>query len=90
MVPDAIQPLVDNNVIQLIVIALSFGIVLRTLSNSSLRGTDYLPIQQTITTLFEAVIRILKWVIALVPPVFGIVARTVALKGFEPFKALGR
>jgi len=26
--------------------------------------TDYLPIQQTITTLFEAVIRILKWVIA--------------------------
>jgi len=35
------------------------------------------------------VIRILKWV-SLVPlAVFGIVARTVALKGFEPFKALG-
>lgn len=40
--------------------------------------------------LLEAVIRILHWVIALIPfAVFGIVARTIALKGFEPFKALG-
>jgi Na+/H+-dicarboxylate symporter len=35
------------------------------------------------------VIRILNWVIALVPlAVFGIVAKTVALQGFAPFKAL--
>lgn len=92
-VPDAIlKPLVDNNVIQLIVIALSFGIVLRALKAQQIAEgkTDYLPVQQVITTLFEAVIRILKWVIALVPlAVFGIVARTVALKGFEPFKSLG-
>lgn len=92
-IPSAIlQPLVDNNVIQLIVIALSFGIVLRALKAQQIAEgkTDYLPVQQSITTLFEAVIGILKWVIALVPlAVFGIVARTVALKGFEPFKALG-
>jgi len=88
MVPDAIlQPLVDNNVIQLIVIALSFGIVCSK-STADCRGEDYLPIQQTITTLFEAVIRILKWLPG-TTLVFGIVARTVALKGFEPFKALG-
>lgn len=92
-VPDAVlKPLVDNNVIQLIVVALSFGIVLRALKAQQIAEgkTDYLPVQQVITTLFEAVIRILTWVIALVPlAVFGIVARTVALQGFEPFKALG-
>lgn len=92
-VPDAVlKPLVDNNVIQLIVLALSFGIVLRALKAQQIAEgkTDYLPVQQVITTLFEAVIHILTWVIALVPlAVFGIVARTVALQGFEPFKALG-
>lgn len=92
-VPEAIlKPLVDNNVIQLIVVALSFGIVLRALkTEQTAEGkTDYLPIQQLITILFEAVIRILHWVIALVPlAVFGIVASTVALKGFAPFKSLG-
>lgn len=92
-VPEAIlKPLVDNNVIQLIVIALAFGIVLRSLKAQQIAEgkTDYLAIQQGVTTLFEAVIQILKWVIALVPiGVFGIVAQTVALKGFAPFKTLG-
>lgn len=92
-VPDAIlKPLVDNNVIQLIVIALSFGIVLRAIkAEQTAQGkTDYIVIEQVITILFEAVIRILTWVIALVPlAVFGIVARTVAIQGFAPFKALG-
>ena len=40
--------------------------------------------------MFEAVIRILSWVIALVPlAVFGIVSRTIAERGFAPFKSLG-
>ncbi|MBD2042771.1 dicarboxylate/amino acid:cation symporter [Microcoleus sp. FACHB-672] len=93
MVPEAVlAPLVDNNVIQLIFLALAFGIVLRGLkAEQTAQGkTDYIAVEQGITLLFEAVIRILHWVIALVPlAVFGIVAKTVALQGFEPFKALG-
>lgn len=93
LVPEAIlKPLVDNNVLQLIFLALAFGIVLRALkSEQRIQGKrDYLPIEQVITLLFEAVIRVLHWVIALVPlAVFGIVARTIALQGFAPFKALG-
>ena len=93
MVPEAIlKPLVDNNVLQLIFLALAFGIVLRALkAEQTAQGKrDYLPIEQVITLLFEAVIRVLHWVIALVPlAVFGIVARTVALQGFAPFKSLG-
>ena len=92
IVPEAIlKPLVDNNVLQLIFLALAFGIVLRALkAEQTHQGkTDYLPIEQVITLLFEAVIRVLHWVIALVPlAVFGIVARTIALQGFAPFKAL--
>ena len=87
-----LQPLVENNVIQLIVVALAFGIVLRSLKAdlTSQGSTAYLAIEQVIRILFEAVIRILKWVIALVPlAVFGIVARTVAIHGFAPFKSLG-
>ena len=92
LVPEAIfKPMVDNNVIQLIIVALSFGIALRGIKSIQIeRGhTDYVPLEKVISTLFEAIIRILYWIIALIPlAVFGIVARTIALKGFAPFKAL--
>jgi Na+/H+-dicarboxylate symporter len=92
-IPEAVlKPLVDNNVIQLIVVALSFGIVLRALKTKQVAEgrTDYLPLEQSIAILFEVVIRVLKWVIVLVPiAVFGIVAKTIALEGFSPFKTLG-
>jgi Na+/H+-dicarboxylate symporter len=91
-VPDAVlRPLVDNNVIQLIVLALSFGIVLRAIKAEQVAAgkTGYRSLENVITMLFEAVVRILSWVIMLVPiAVFGIVGSTVALKGFSPFKAL--
>lgn len=93
IVPEAIlKPFVDNNVIQLIFLALTFGIVLRAIKAEQIAHgkKDYQTIEQVVTILFEAVIRVLHWVIALVPiAVFGIVARTVALQGFEPFKSLG-
>ncbi|MDZ8026758.1 MAG: dicarboxylate/amino acid:cation symporter [Nostoc sp. DedQUE01] len=92
-VPEAVlKPLVDNNVIQLIVIALSFGIVLRGLKSEQIAQDKhaYQPIEDVIGILFEAVVRILNWVIALVPfAVFGIVAKTVAKEGFAPFQSLG-
>jgi DAACS family dicarboxylate/amino acid:cation (Na+ or H+) symporter len=93
MVPEAVlQPLVTNNVLQLIFLALAFGIVLRGLKAEQVlkKQTGYQAIEQSVTFLFEAVIRVLHWVIALVPlAVFGIVTRTIALQGFAPFKALG-
>jgi Na+/H+-dicarboxylate symporter len=92
-IPDSVvKPLVDNNVIQLIFVALAFAIVLRALKTQQIEQgkTDYLTVEQLIGTLFEAVIKILHWVIALVPlAVFGIVAQTIALKGFAPFQSLG-
>ena len=93
IIPDSIvKPLVDNNVISLIFVALAFGIVLRAIKAEQVRSgrQEYLAIEQVIGVLFDAVIRILYWVIALVPiAVFGIVSKTIALQGFAPFKSLG-
>jgi Na+/H+-dicarboxylate symporter len=93
IIPDSVlKPLVDNNVISLIFVALAFAIVLRAIKTEQVRlgQQDYLVIEQGIGTLFDAVIRILHWVIALVPiAVFGIVSKTIALQGFAPFKSLG-
>ncbi len=93
IVPDAVlKPLVDNNVLQLIFLALAFGIVLRGLKSEQVAQgkTGYQAVEDLVTLLFESVIRILHWVIALVPlAVFGIVAKTIALQGFAPFKSLG-
>ncbi len=92
-VPEAVLgPLINNNVIQLIVVALAFGIVLRALKSEQIANgkTEYLAVEQIVTILFEAVIRVLNWVIAIVPlAVFGIVAKTVAMEGFAPFQSLG-
>jgi Na+/H+-dicarboxylate symporter len=91
-IPEAVlKPLVDNNVIQLIVIALALGVALRGLKAEQIKvgKTDYLPVEQLVTFLFDVVVRVLGWVIVLIPiAVFGIVAKTIALSGFEPFKAL--
>jgi Na+/H+-dicarboxylate symporter len=93
IIPDSIvKPLVDNNVISLIFVALAFGVVLRGIKAEQISNskTEYLAIEQVVGLLFDAVIKILHWVIALVPiAVFGIVSKTIALQGFEPFKALG-
>ena len=93
IIPDSVvKPLVDNNVISLIFVGLAFGIVLRAIKTEQIsRGQhEYLAIEQVTGLLFDAVIRILHWVIALVPiAVFGIVAKTIALQGFAPFKSLG-
>jgi Na+/H+-dicarboxylate symporter len=93
IIPDSVvKPLVDNNVISLIFVALAFGIVLRAIKTEQVQQgvKEYIAIERVVGILFDAVIRILHWVIALVPlAVFGIVARTIALQGFEPFKSLG-
>jgi Na+/H+-dicarboxylate symporter len=93
IIPDSvIKPLVDNNVISLIFVALSFGIILRAIKTEQIKigKQDYLAIEHGVGVLFDAVIGILHWVIALVPiAVFGIVSKTIALQGFAPFRALG-
>jgi len=85
-VPDSLlKPLVDNNVIGVIFVALAFGIALRRHRDTSPRT-----VADWVDLAFDAIVVVLRWVITLVPlAVFGKVASVVGTKGFEPFEALG-
>jgi DAACS family dicarboxylate/amino acid:cation (Na+ or H+) symporter len=77
-------PLVENNVIGVIIIAVAVGIAARRLapqqSASVLRVTEIA---------FDLIIIVLHWIIALVPlAVFAKVTYVVGTQGFAPFKAL--
>jgi Na+/H+-dicarboxylate symporter len=86
-VPDSLlRPLVENNkTIGVIFVAVAFGIALRS---SRRRRVETL--QDLVDIAFDALLKVLHWVIQIVPiGVFGVVAATVGKEGFDPFKALG-
>jgi Na+/H+-dicarboxylate symporter len=81
-----VKPLVDNNVIGVIIVAVAFGIALRRLKAKR----DITPVTNVIEIAFDAIVVVLHWIIAIVPlAVFGIVANIVGTKGFGPFVKLG-
>ena len=81
-----VRPLVDNNVIGVVMIAVAFGIASRRIAGSQRRAAEDL-----VSLGFDCILVILSWVIALVPlAVFGKVASIVGTSGFGPFAALGR
>jgi len=80
-----VRPLVDNNVIGVIIIAVAFSLAARRLD--SVRRQQIL---QLLSTGFDLMLIVLHWVIALVPlAVFCKVAFVVGTVGFQPFFALG-
>jgi Na+/H+-dicarboxylate symporter len=86
-VPDSLlRPLVENNkTIGVIFVAVAFGIALR-----SARRRRIETVQDLVEVAFDALLRVLHWVIQLVPiGVFGVVAGVVGREGFGPFLALG-
>ena len=93
VVPDSIvKPFADKtSVISLILLALAIGIAVRSIKQHQVKNqqTDYQPLEQIITMLFNTIIKVLHWVIALVPlAVLGIVSKTIAIQGFAPFQSL--
>jgi DAACS family dicarboxylate/amino acid:cation (Na+ or H+) symporter len=80
-----LRPLVENNVIGVIFIAVAFGLAARSLQTSRQRW-----ILDALDIGFDLIIKVLHWVIALVPlAVFSKVAFVVGTQGFRPFVALG-
>jgi DAACS family dicarboxylate/amino acid:cation (Na+ or H+) symporter len=80
-----VRPLVDNNVIGVIFVAVAFGLAARSLDIS--RKASVLA---ALDIGFELILKVLHWIIALVPlAVFAKVAYVVGTQGFGPFVALG-
>jgi Na+/H+-dicarboxylate symporter len=93
VVPDSIvKPFADKtSVISLILLALAVGVAARSIKQHQIENhqNDYQPLEKAIGTLFNIIIKVLHWVIALVPlAVLGIVAKTIAIQGFSPFQSL--
>ncbi len=93
IVPDSIvRPFADtNSVISLILLALAVGVAVRSIKQHQIQRQQiaYQSLEHVIGMLFDTIIKILHWVIALVPlAVMGIVAKTIAIKGFSPFQSL--
>jgi DAACS family dicarboxylate/amino acid:cation (Na+ or H+) symporter len=77
-------PLVENNVIGVIMIAVAIGIAARLLPAAQTKA-----VLGATEIAFNLIIIILHWIIALVPlAVFGKVVYVVGTEGFAPFKAL--
>lgn len=80
-----VRPLVDNNVIGVIFIAVAFGLAARRFE--SVRKQQILGV---LDIGFDLILIVLHWIIALVPlAVFCKVAYVVGTQGFRPFVALG-
>ena len=78
------KPLVDNNVIGIILIAAAFGVALRRLESD-----DRQLVERIVGVAFKAITIVLNWVIELVPiAVLGIVATEVGSHGLIAFRAL--
>jgi Na+/H+-dicarboxylate symporter len=84
-IPDSLlRPLVDNNVIGVILIAAGFGVALR-----KLEPADRQIAERMVSVAFKAITIVLHWVIELVPiGVMGIVATELGTHGLGAFKAL--
>jgi DAACS family dicarboxylate/amino acid:cation (Na+ or H+) symporter len=84
-IPDSLlKPLVDNNVIGVILIGAGFGVALRRLETD-----DREVAERMVGVAFKAITIVLHWVIELVPiGVMGIVATEVGTHGLGAFKAL--
>lgn len=86
-VPDSlVRPFVENRVLGVVLIALSFAVACRRLPKAQQKLAGDL-----VSLGFSAILVILSWVIALVPlAVFGKVASIIGSHGFQPFVALGK
>jgi Na+/H+-dicarboxylate symporter len=81
-----LEPLVNNNVIGVVFLAVAFGIALRRLSSDHDVGV----VNQVLQLGFKAIVIILHWIIDLVPlAVLCTVAAEVGVRGLGVFKSLG-
>jgi Na+/H+-dicarboxylate symporter len=79
------EPLVNNNVIGIVFLAIAFGIAFRRLAKTN----DIAVVNQFISLSFKAIVVVLHRVLDFVPlAVLCTVAETVGTKGFAPFRQL--
>jgi DAACS family dicarboxylate/amino acid:cation (Na+ or H+) symporter len=86
-----VEPLVSNNVIAIVLMALLFGAALRWLKDRE-GETDIVDtrvLESVISAIYRVLIKVLSWIVELVPfAVFGLVAQVVGKAGIGIFSEL--
>ncbi len=90
---DPITPFIQGSVIQVVVLALASGVLLRWLIDSSAGGAKVksgaVKVRTAASTLLVLTTKLLGWILHLVPlAVLAVTASVVGEHGFAPFKAL--
>lgn len=92
-IPDNVfQPFIESNLLGVILLAVLFGAGIRVVRGAQQRAgaTAYMAIEQAVETLYQMFIKVLEWIVLLVPlAVLGGVAQSVAETGTETFKLVG-
>jgi Na+/H+-dicarboxylate symporter len=86
-----LEPLVSNNVISVVLIALLFGAALGWLKERQGETgiADIRPLQSLIAAVYQVLVKVLGWVVEIVPfAVFGLVAQVVGKAGVGIFAEL--
>ncbi|NLH98960.1 MAG: dicarboxylate/amino acid:cation symporter [Chthonomonadales bacterium] len=86
-----VKPLVDNQVIGVIFVAVAFGLALRRVREEQMRDgkTGYRGLEQAVEAAFRCLVIVLHWVVDIIPiGVLCIVASIVGAKGLAPFISL--
>lgn len=87
-----LEPIVTNQVLQLLWVALAFGIAFRQFKNGQIaeNKSDYLGIEKAIGILLSLLMQILMWVITIIPlAVFCVVTSIVGQQGLGALSSLG-
>lgn len=86
-----LHPLIDNNVIAVVLIALLFGVALGQLKRrqGETDVPDIRPLENLIGAVYYTLVHVLGWVVEIIPfAVFGLVAQVVGRAGFTIFADL--
>ena len=87
-----IQAFLENNLAQIVLVAIAVAIALARLRDHQreIDQTAYQTVIDLVTVGFEVAMRVLLWIVALVPlAVFGVVATSLARQGLGVFLGLG-
>jgi DAACS family dicarboxylate/amino acid:cation (Na+ or H+) symporter len=86
-----LQPLIDNNVIAVVLIALLFGVALGRLKRreGETDVPDIRPLENLIGAGYYLLVHVLGWIVEIIPfAVFGLIAQVVGRAGFAIFADL--
>jgi DAACS family dicarboxylate/amino acid:cation (Na+ or H+) symporter len=89
-IPESVAgPFTDNNVISVVLLAIMAGAAIRSVRKDPEAAPAMTTVAQFIDGANRVVVRMLTWVIAVVPfAVFGVVANVVGKAGVEVFKSM--